>query len=144
MTDKFKIAVMALRNILEPIKYLQYEAEKDGAKLDGYMAIQLIQNASIYQEIARKALEAIDTVVAEVDSLINIENTDCVLFGKCGFAISNYPGCWEDCKHFNIKQLEKPLTTDEKTVCPECLKKCTNEELNVFGGLCEECSTDFN
>lgn len=67
MTDKLKIAVMALKNILEPIKYLQDEAEKDGAKLDGYMAIQLIQNASIYQEIARKALEAIDTVVADVE-----------------------------------------------------------------------------
>lgn len=39
---------------------------------------------------------------------------------------------------------EKPLPTDEKTVCPECLKKCTNEELRMFGGLCEECSTDFN
>ena len=41
-------------------------------------------------------------------------------------------------------ELEKPLPTDEKTVCPECLKKCTNEELRMFGGLCEECSTDFN
>jgi len=43
-----------------------------------------------------------------------------------------------------VAELEKPLTTDEKTVCPECLKKCTNEELKMFGGLCEECSTDFN
>ncbi len=43
-----------------------------------------------------------------------------------------------------IAELEKPLPTDEKTVCPECLKKCTNEELRMFGGLCEECSTDFN
>lgn len=43
-----------------------------------------------------------------------------------------------------VTELEKPLPTDEKTVCPECLKKCTNEELRMFGGLCEECSTDFN
>ena len=43
-----------------------------------------------------------------------------------------------------VTELEKPLPTDEKTVCPECLKKCTNEELKMFGGLCEECSTDFN
>jgi len=43
-----------------------------------------------------------------------------------------------------VAELEKPLLTDEKTVCPECLKKCTNEELRMFGGLCEECSTDFN
>lgn len=42
------------------------------------------------------------------------------------------------------KAFEKPLPTDEKTVCPECLKKCTNEELKMFGGLCEECSVDFN
>ena len=43
-----------------------------------------------------------------------------------------------------IAEVEKHLPTDEKTVCPECLKKCTNEELRMFGGLCEECSTDFN
>ena len=43
-----------------------------------------------------------------------------------------------------VTELEKPLPTDEKAVCPECLKKCTNEELRMFGGLCEECSTDFN
>jgi len=36
------------------------------------------------------------------------------------------------------------LPTDEKTVCPECLNQCTNEELKMFGGLCEECSVDFN
>ena len=68
MTDELKIAVMALRNILEPIKYLQDKAKEDGAKLDGYMAIQLTQNASLYQEIARKALEAIDTVLSEIDA----------------------------------------------------------------------------
>ena len=43
-----------------------------------------------------------------------------------------------------VAEIERPLPTDEKTVCPECLKKCTNEELKMFGGLCEECSTDFN
>ena len=67
MTDKLKIAVMALKNILEPIKYLQDKAKEDGAKLDGYMAIQLTQNASLYQEIARKALESIDTVVEALE-----------------------------------------------------------------------------
>lgn len=68
MTDELKIAVTALRNILSPIKYLQDEAEKDGARLDGYMAIQLTQNASFYQEIARNALEAIDTVVSALET----------------------------------------------------------------------------
>jgi len=43
-----------------------------------------------------------------------------------------------------VEWAEKTLLTDEKTVCPECLKQCTNEELKMFGGLCEECSTDFN
>ena len=43
-----------------------------------------------------------------------------------------------------VAEIERPLPTDEKTVCPECLKKCTNEELRMFGGLCEECSVDFN
>jgi len=43
-----------------------------------------------------------------------------------------------------VAEIERPLPTDEKTVCPEFLKKCTNEELRMFGGLCEECSTDFN
>ena len=43
-----------------------------------------------------------------------------------------------------VTELEKPLPTDEKTVCPECLNQCTNEELKMFGGLCEECSVDFN
>ena len=43
-----------------------------------------------------------------------------------------------------VAEIERPLPTDEKTVCPECPKKCTNEELRMFGGLCEECSTDFN
>jgi hypothetical protein len=43
-----------------------------------------------------------------------------------------------------VEWAEKTLLTDEKIVCPECLKQCTNEELRMFGGLCEECSTDFN
>lgn len=43
-----------------------------------------------------------------------------------------------------IAEVEKHLPTDEKTVCPECLNQCTNEELKMFGGLCEECSVDFN
>ena len=53
------LAISALQKIANPIKYLQDEAEKDGAKLDGYMAIQLTEDANFYQEIARKALEEI-------------------------------------------------------------------------------------
>ena len=32
--------------------------------------------------------------------------------------------------------------TDEdkkKVVCPECLKEVTQEELDMFGGVCEDC-----
>lgn len=53
------LAISALQKIANPIKYLQDEAEKEGARLDGYMAIQLTKDANFYQEIARKALEEI-------------------------------------------------------------------------------------
>ena len=53
------LAISALQKIANPIKYLQDEAEEEGARLDGYMAIQLTKDANFYQEIARKALEEI-------------------------------------------------------------------------------------
>lgn len=53
------LAIAALDKIAHPIKYLQNEAEKDGCKLNGYMAIQLTQNPNFYIEIAEKALKAI-------------------------------------------------------------------------------------
>ena len=53
------LAISALQKIVNPIKYLQEEAEKEGARLDGYMAIQLTKDANFYQEIARNALEEI-------------------------------------------------------------------------------------
>lgn len=55
-----QLAISALKKIENPIKYLRDEAEKDGCVLDGRMAIELIKDASFYQEIARKALEEID------------------------------------------------------------------------------------
>lgn len=54
------VAIAALKKIANPIQYLQEEAEKEGAKLDGYMAIQLIKDANFYQEIARKALKELN------------------------------------------------------------------------------------
>jgi hypothetical protein len=54
-----QLAISALDKIAHPIKYLQSEAEKEGAKIDGYMAIQITQDANFYQEIADKALKAI-------------------------------------------------------------------------------------
>ena len=53
------LAIAALNKIAHPIKYLQDEAEKDGCRLDGYMATQLTKDANFYQEIAGKALKAI-------------------------------------------------------------------------------------
>ena len=29
----------------------------------------------------------------------------------------------------------------EPVKCPECLEETTQEELDTFGGLCEECAT---
>lgn len=43
-----------------------------------------------------------------------------------------------------IEELENRDKLQQKTVCPECLKQCTHEELKMFGGLCEDCSTDFD
>jgi hypothetical protein len=31
----------------------------------------------------------------------------------------------------------------EKSKCPECLQPTSEEELSIFGGLCEECSQAF-
>lgn len=31
----------------------------------------------------------------------------------------------------------------EKSICPECLTPTTQDELDMFGGLCEECSVDW-
>ena len=53
------LAIAALDKIAHPIKSLQKEAEKDGCKLNGCMAIQLTQNPNFYIEIAEKALKAI-------------------------------------------------------------------------------------
>lgn len=32
------------------------------------------------------------------------------------------------------------MEPEEKTKCPECLTETTQEELDTFGGLCEECT----
>lgn len=43
-----------------------------------------------------------------------------------------------------VEELENRDELQQKTVCPECLKQSTHEELKMFGGLCEDCSTDFD
>lgn len=46
----------ALDKIANPIKYMRIEAEKQGGKLDGYMAIQLSKDANYLQSIAKEFL----------------------------------------------------------------------------------------
>lgn len=55
-TNKEKIYKQALINIINPIAYLQKEAQKNKTQLDGFYAIQLTKSPSFYQDIARKAL----------------------------------------------------------------------------------------
>ncbi len=32
---------------------------------------------------------------------------------------------------------------EEVTKCPECLETCSQEELDLFGGLCEQCNFEL-
>ena len=64
------IAIEALENIANPINYLQEEAKKEGASLNGYMAGQLIEDASFYTDVAEKALRLIKYTKAVQEELI--------------------------------------------------------------------------
>lgn len=46
--------------------------------------------------------------------------------------------------HDAASQILDELLRQEKVICPECLKRVTQEELDMFGGLCEECSGVFD
>ena len=40
---------------------------------------------------------------------------------------------------------EKPDTSDQEEVeCPECLEDVTQDELDMFGGVCENCREDLD
>lgn len=54
--EKIKILTEGMENILNPINYLQQEAEKQGSQLDGIGATNLIKDPSFYQNLARLAL----------------------------------------------------------------------------------------
>ena len=45
-------------------------------------------------------------------------------------------------KALHIADVSKPDGTVIK--CSECLQQCSQEELDMFGGLCEECSGAFD
>lgn len=49
----------ALRQIENPIGFIQEEAERDGMLVNGGMLIALVKEASYYQDIARKVLKDI-------------------------------------------------------------------------------------
>jgi len=46
----------ALENIAEPISYLQKQAKKEGATLDGIGAINVVSQPQFYKDIAEAAL----------------------------------------------------------------------------------------
>jgi hypothetical protein len=48
----------ALEYIQNPIKKFQEDADRDGMKLDGCMAVALSKDPVFLQEIARKAIES--------------------------------------------------------------------------------------
>ena len=84
-----------------------------------------------------KLIDAVKTFLAGVEYIEKEENANYVVTKEDKELL-------QEAIDTVVAEIERPLPTDEKTVCPECLKKCTNEELKMFGGLCEECSTDFN
>lgn len=49
--------IESLNNIAHPISFLQKEAEKGGASLDGGMSIAITGDPSFYRNIAEKALQ---------------------------------------------------------------------------------------
>jgi hypothetical protein len=53
------IALSALEDIITPLAYLQRKAEEDGNKIDGMMAVHMIENGAILREIAQEALNKI-------------------------------------------------------------------------------------
>ena len=58
-------AIKWLERIANPIKYLQEEAEKDGSKLDGAMAIQLSKDANWLQSLAEQAIKEIQSTTKD-------------------------------------------------------------------------------
>ena len=59
---KKEIAEKALKNIINPIDYLQEEAKSKKMILNGEKAIQLINHSEFFSNIAKKALEEINSV----------------------------------------------------------------------------------
>ncbi len=41
------------------------------------------------------------------------------------------------------QEMEYEKNKDGKTICPECMKPTSEEELTVFSGWCEQCSEEI-
>lgn len=61
-TQNAVIAIEALEHISNPIKHFQEQAEKDGNRIDGQMALSLAKDPSYLQDVARKAIALINTM----------------------------------------------------------------------------------
>ena len=59
--QKLEIALEALEKIANPIKFFRQEAEKQGAKLDGFTAVQIAKDGNWLSGVADKALTVIET-----------------------------------------------------------------------------------
>jgi hypothetical protein len=59
MDIKEQIMIKALKKIAYPISYLQEEAAKSGAKLDGHFAALLAQDSNWLRDIAENCLKEI-------------------------------------------------------------------------------------
>lgn len=63
---------------------------------------------------------------------------------ECGIGISGAEarlGYCQNCKAHWEAGLREPQPPVDGHTCPECLKDVEPEELQMFGGLCEDCAT---
>ncbi len=59
--------------------------------------------------------------------------------------IQGYEGICSYClKIIKVNAQGTPSNHICYTKCPECLNNCKNSELDMFSGLCEECSGAFD
>lgn len=58
--------------------------------------------------------------------------------------VFNKPLDWVKIGRFKIKNMQPVVEEEdvEETFCPECLEPTPQAELDMFGGLCEECNID--
>lgn len=65
LIDKLNIAIEGLERIQSPIRYLQQEAEKSGASLDGQYAVGLSQDYNFLKGLATQTLNRLTTLTSK-------------------------------------------------------------------------------